>query len=143
MKYRYLLILFLCFAQVSLKAQSYYFTHYQVESGLSNNAVICSIIDKKGFMWFGTKDGLNRFDGYTFKIFRTDTADKGSIGNNFIFSLYEDNDGLLWVGTERGLYTYNYTTEKFTFLKNTSTNSIRGMVKDRCNNLWFIAGLSL
>ncbi|WP_164849842.1 ligand-binding sensor domain-containing protein [Mucilaginibacter limnophilus] len=126
-----------------LKAQPYYFTHYQVESGLSNNAVICSIIDKKGFMWFGTKDGLNRFDGYTFKVFRNDLDDKSSLGNNFIFSLYDDPDGILWVGTERGLYKYNYDTEKFSFLKNSSTNSIRAIVKDGQKNLWFIAGLTL
>ncbi|WP_207497214.1 ligand-binding sensor domain-containing protein [Aridibaculum aurantiacum] len=71
-------------------AQSYYFKHFQVENGLSNNAVVCSIQDKLGFLWFGTKDGLNRFDGYTFKTFRTDANNPGSIGSNFIHTLYED-----------------------------------------------------
>ena len=71
--------------------QSHYFRHYQVENGLSNNAVICCIQDKKGFLWFGTKDGLDRFDGYTFKVFRNDPDDSGSIGNNFIHSLHEDD----------------------------------------------------
>src|SRR6185437_9251158 len=51
------------------RAQSWYFQHLQVENGLSNNAVICSLQDKRGFLWFGTKDGLDRFDGYSFKIF--------------------------------------------------------------------------
>ena len=60
--------------------QSYYFRHYQVENGLSNNATICSLQDKKGFLWFGTKDGLDRFDGYSFKIFRTSPDDHRSIG---------------------------------------------------------------
>jgi hypothetical protein len=64
-------------------AQPYYFRHYQVEDGLSNNAVVCCLQDRKGFLWFGTKDGLNRFDGYTFKIFRNNPDDSTSIGNNF------------------------------------------------------------
>ena len=51
--------------------QSYYFKHYQVENGLSNNTVYCSIQDNKGFLWFGTKEGLNRFDGYRFKLFQS------------------------------------------------------------------------
>ena len=80
--------------------QSYYFRHYQVENGLSNNATICSLQDKKGFLWFGTKDGLNRFDGYSFKIFRNLPNDSGSIGSNFIHCLYEDPTGILWAGTE-------------------------------------------
>ncbi len=60
---------------------------------------MCSLQDKMGFMWFGTKDGLNRFDCYMFKNFRKTPEAKGSIGNNFIHSLYEDEQGMLWVGT--------------------------------------------
>src|SRR5882724_947435 len=97
----------------TISGQSYYFRHFQVENGLSNNAVICSLQDKKGFLWFGTKDGLDRFDGYSFKIFRSDPDDSGSIGSNFIHSLYEDPKGVLWVGTEKGLYKHNATTEGF------------------------------
>src|SRR3546814_9928447 len=57
-------------------SQPYYFTHYQVENGLSNNAVLCSAQDAMGFMWFGTKDGLNRFDGYSFKVFHSDRSEE-------------------------------------------------------------------
>ena len=97
-------------------SQPYYFRHYQVENGLSNNAVICSAQDKKGFLWFGTKDGLDRFDGYSFKVFRHDAKQQGSIGSNFIHSLFVDKDDILWVGTEKGLYRYDATTESFTLL---------------------------
>ena len=83
-------------------AQPYYFRHYQVEDGLSNNAVVCCLQDRKGFLWFGTKDGLNRFDGYTFKIFRNNPDDSTSIGNNFIHSLYADKNNILWAGTDKG-----------------------------------------
>ena len=69
-------------------SQPYYFRHYQVENGLSNNAVICCLQDKEGFMWFGTKDGLNRFDGYSFKTFRNNPLDSSTIGNNFIHCLF-------------------------------------------------------
>ncbi|WPU95228.1 two-component regulator propeller domain-containing protein [Mucilaginibacter sabulilitoris] len=144
LKYRFFSVFFFCLiATGNIFGQSYYFSHYQVENGLSNNAVICSIQDKKGFMWFGTKDGLNRFDGYTYKIFRNNPDDKNSIGSNFICSLYQDQNGVLWIGTERGLYTYDDHTESFKFLKGSSTNAIRGMVMDGGQNLWFISGLTL
>jgi ligand-binding sensor domain-containing protein/signal transduction histidine kinase len=121
----------------------YSFRQYQVENGLSNNATICCLQDKKGFLWFGTKDGLNRFDGYSFKIFRNDPDDTNSIGNNFIHSLYEDNDGSLWIGTEKGLYKYSTTTESFALLKSTSNGPIRDIRMDHKGNLWFILGFTL
>src|SRR4029078_5670074 len=110
-----LAILFFFASKVA--GQSYYFRHYQVENGLSNNAVICCLQDKKGFLWFGTKDGLNRFDGYSFKTFRNDPDHSGRIGGNFIHSLYEDHNGIIWIGTEKGLYQYDATTESFSLLK--------------------------
>lgn len=128
---------------VWLHAQSYDFSHHQVEGGLSNNAVLCSLMDKNGFMWFGTIDGLNRFDGYTFKIFRKDSSKTGSIGDNTIFSLYEDPDGFLWVGTQRGLYQFHFDTESFTPFKPSAASPIRCMLKDADKNFWFIAGLNL
>lgn len=123
--------------------QSYYFSHLQVENGLSNNAVVCSLQDKKGFIWFGTRDGLNRFDGLSFKIFRNDPENHNSIGNNFIHSLYEDHNEMLWVGTERGLYKYDATTECFGVLKETMNNSIRDVRIDSIGYLWFIADMGL
>ena len=72
-----LLLLFVLWLYVNTaSAQPYYFKHYQVENGLSNNTVYCSIQDNKGFLWFGTKEGLNRFDGYRFKLFRSDSEGK-------------------------------------------------------------------
>src|ERR1700738_5463655 len=79
-----LLILICLLSSARICAQSYYFRHYQVENGLSNNGVLCSLHDRHGFMWFGTKDGLNRFDGYAFKTFRNNKADNGTIGRNFV-----------------------------------------------------------
>lgn len=126
-----------------VNCQPYYFRHYQVENGLSNNAVICSLQDKKGFLWFGTKDGLNRFDGYSFKTFRNIPNDTSSIGSNFIRSLHEDSNGILWVATERGLYKYNADKESFTLLPVTANNLVIDVLIDIKHNLWFIMGSTL
>lgn len=126
-----------------LCAQPYYFRHYQVENGLSNNAVICSLQDKNGFLWFGTKDGLDRFDGYSFKVFRNQAGQAGSIGNNFIHCLYEDGSGTLWAGTENGLYKYDAATESFTLMLGTAGAPIRDVKMDRHGNLWYIWGFAV
>ena len=75
------------------------FEHLTVKEGLSQGSVTCILQDREGFMWLGTQDGLNRFDGYTFTVFRHDPADAHSLNENFIFSLLEDSEGTLWVGT--------------------------------------------
>jgi len=137
-----ILVLLLLAANTSF-GQFYYFRHFQVENGLSNNAVICSLQDKKGFLWFGTKDGLDRYDGYSFKIFRSNPDDPGSIGSNFIHSLYEDPTGVLWVGTEKGLYQHDATTETFHLLPSSPGYEIRDMQMDTSGRLWFISGFTL
>lgn len=121
-----------------LHGQSYYFTHYQVENGLSNNAVICSMQDSKGFLWFGTKDGLNRFDGYSFKVFRNDADDPQSIGSNFIYALFEDRKGALWVGCDRGLYKYNAHTETFHRVEKAPMHEVMDIQIDNNGDCWFV-----
>jgi ligand-binding sensor domain-containing protein/signal transduction histidine kinase len=136
-KKKLLVLLFFLLAS-AVKSQPYYFRHYQVENGLSNNTVGCSLQDRKGFLWFGTKDGLNRFNGYTFKTFQNDRDDPNSIGSNFIISLHEDDSGVLWVGTDRGLFRYDASTESFSTIDNAPANEIRGVQMDRYHCLWFI-----
>jgi ligand-binding sensor domain-containing protein/signal transduction histidine kinase len=133
----------LLLTQLPLMAQEIVFNHYQVEAGLSNNAVLCSVKDKHGFMWFGTKDGLNRFDGYVFKTFRNDPADKKTIGNNVIYSLYQNGTGALLIGTDRGIYEYDALTESFSMLNIETQNDIRSIKADGDGNLWFISGMIL
>jgi len=133
-----------CFFFLSgIRGQSWYFRHYQVENGLSNNAVICSMQDTQGFLWFGTKDGLNRFDGYAFKVFRANYSDPGSLGSNFIKSLSQGQNGTLWVGTDRGLFEYSPITESFTLIGNTGNQEIRDIKMDNKGDVWFLAGLTL
>ncbi|MCH5596461.1 hypothetical protein MKP09_00235 [Niabella ginsengisoli] len=133
--FTFIILLFCCIFNVS--GQSYYFTHYQVEDGLSNNAVLCILQDKLGFMWFGTRDGLNRFDGLSYKIFRNNPTDSNSIGSNAIISLDEAADKKIWVGTEKGLYIFNELTEKFTQLKGAGNGAIQS-VKILGNDVFYI-----
>ncbi len=136
-----LILLWFLFPSLLVRGQSYDFTHYQVENGLSNNAVVCSAIDSRGFMWFGTKDGLNRFDGYTFKVFRNVESESRSLGSNFISALCADSKGNLWVGTEGGLYQYDVENEKFVFIDRSPRQSVSNIAVDSARNVWFVSGL--
>lgn len=135
-----LLVLFSCFV---LAGQPHDFRHYQVEQGLSNNAVICCVQDYRGFLWFGTKDGLDRFDGYTFKVFRNNPEDSNSIGSNFIHALYLDKNKHLWVGTDKGLYRYDEIHESFTLLPTPAAQQVTAISMDQEENLWFISNFTL
>lgn len=136
------ILIALFITSVSAYCQSYQFKHYQVENGLSNNTVQCSVQDDRGFMWFGTKDGLNRFDGYNFKTFRHDAGDSTSLDNNFVRGLYKDQNGRIYIGTSAGISMYNEQQENFEELVKTR-NTIREMVTDTAGNLWFSDGLEL
>ncbi|RCH53860.1 hybrid sensor histidine kinase/response regulator [Mucilaginibacter hurinus] len=125
------------------RAQSYDFRGFQVEHGLSSNSVTSSIQDKQGFVWFGTKDGLNRFDGYLFKVFRNEAHDSLSISNNYIYCLHADTDDVLWVGTDRGLCRYDPVLEQFHVIKETSATSVTEIQTDKQGDLWYIADYTL
>ena len=91
---------------------SYMFKHYGVQNGLSQSTVYTIMQDRTGFIWIGTKEGLNRFDGTSFKIYRA-YNDEHSLQSDFITSLYEDADGNIWVGTDIGVWIYNPMTDSF------------------------------
>ncbi len=86
-----------------------------IDQGLSQNYVYDILQDSKGFLWFGTKEGLNRYDGYSFVVYRNDPLDPHSLSNNTVTSLYEDSAGVLWIGTiAGGLNKFDRKTETFT-----------------------------
>ncbi|MGY4385840.1 ligand-binding sensor domain-containing protein/AraC-like DNA-binding protein [Pedobacter sp. UYP24] len=134
-----LILLLLINVIAKLAAQSYDFRHYQVEQGLSYNSVFDITQDSKGFLWFASKDGLNRFDGYSFKIFRNEPADTNSIGSNVTLSVFEDQQKELWIGTSKGLFQYNDTTERFKIVPFTRDKYISSLKSDGNNNICFIS----
>lgn len=125
----------------SSKAQSYFFRNYTVESGLSNNTVYCSVQDKNGFLWFGTKDGVNRFDGYHFKVFNMN-EDGRSIETNLIGSLVVDEKNMLWVGCQKGLYTFDREKERMVRFIDSLTE-INAIQFDRDGHLWFTSRITV
>ena len=95
-------------------AQDYIFKQLTVDDGLSQNTVFATIQDSRGYMWFGTIDGLNRYDGYTFKIYTNDPFDSSTISDNVITCIFEDSKNQIWIGTVNGyLNKFNRNTETF------------------------------
>jgi two-component system sensor histidine kinase ChiS len=91
------------------------FERIGTEDGLSSSIVTCIQQDSLGYIWFGTQDGLNRYDGYSFTVYRHDPDDPGSPRDDFIESIYLDRSGVLWVGTQDGwLERYDRETDQFT-----------------------------
>lgn len=109
-----LLLCFLIHAVFSKSgAQDLAFNHLTVEDGLSHNAVLSIVQDGQGFLWYGTRYGLNRYDGTRFRIYRHDPADSTSLPDNQIMSLYRDPHDILWVGTTAGLAKYDPVNDRF------------------------------
>jgi len=86
--------------------RSFYFRHYRNDNGLPNNTVMDCLQDRRGFIWFGTKEGLARFDGFQFKVFLHNPSGSNCLMNNFVTSICEDKDGWIWVGTPKGICYY-------------------------------------
>jgi signal transduction histidine kinase/ligand-binding sensor domain-containing protein/DNA-binding response OmpR family regulator len=124
---------------------AYNFAKLDVYNGLSHNQVNAIIKDSKGFMWFGTLSGLNRYDGYSYKIFRQNLNDSSSLPDNNVFSLYELPQGKMWVTTTGGSCIYDPFTEKFdartaNYLQSLGLPSgyVRSIVKGNNGRYWFL-----
>src|SRR5882762_10765807 len=103
--------------------QNLKFEHVGVDQGLSHSNTICMLQDSRGFMWFGTRDGLNKYDGYSFTVYRNKDGDKFSIGSNNVNEIVEDSNGILWIATWGGLSKYNRESEKFTQYRHDKNNT--------------------
>jgi two-component system sensor histidine kinase ChiS len=120
------------------------FEHFSVEQGLSQSTILCIVQDSRGFIWLGTTDGLNKYDGYNFIIYKHDPNDSLSLSANRIYSICEDSSGYLWVGTYGGgLNRFDWKTEQFTHYKNNpdnpaslSDNEILSIYEDNLGVLW-------
>lgn len=119
------------------------FDHLGLDQGLSQSTVTCMLKDSRGFLWVGTEDGLNRYDGYTFKVFKPRPGDPSSLSSAQVWSLCESRDGSLWVGTYNGLNRFDRTTETFTCYRHDprdpttlSSDLVRAVIEDRRGILW-------
>ena len=122
---------------------NFYFSHITGENGLSQSNVKAIIQDSYGFMWFGTKNGLNRFDGTSIVQMNCDDYVVGT-GNHNISALFEDKERQLWVGTDRGVYRYNPALDIFTAMNMETeegvnmNNWVSNIVADSIGNIWIV-----
>jgi len=120
------------------------FKHLSVEDGLSQATVTCILKDRNGFMWFGTRDGLNRYDSYDFRQYKFKSGDSTTISNNTISCLFEDHLGIIWIGTEGGgLNSYDPVRDQFQrFMHDPGQansiphNSIGSITEDQNGKIW-------
>ncbi len=140
--YIFTLFPLLCLAALS-GAPELYFSKVKGENNISQSNVKCIVQDSYGFMWFGTKNGLNRYDGHRFREFDVDDPVMGC-GNHNISALYEDSRKTLWVGTDKGIYLFDPVRERFSFV---ATPSQDGVVMndwvsviegDKQGNIWIV-----
>jgi signal transduction histidine kinase/ligand-binding sensor domain-containing protein/DNA-binding response OmpR family regulator len=120
---RHCFILILLFVCTSVWGQEFVFEKIRTSEGLSQNDVNDIFQDKNGFLWIATNDGLNRYDGYNFKIFAHKPYSDEGISSNLVFCMTEDTDGNIWLGTsDEGVCKFDVTTERFYVYKNTDKN---------------------
>jgi signal transduction histidine kinase/ligand-binding sensor domain-containing protein/DNA-binding response OmpR family regulator len=124
--------------------QKLQFDRIGIEEGLSQGSVITLMFDDQGWLWVGTEDGVNRYDGYNFRIFRHDPVDPDSLGSAYVLAIFKDSQGAVWVGTEGGgLNRLNQTNGKFDhFLHNPDDQDsligdyVSAIFEDRQGRLW-------
>src|SRR5687768_2385463 len=144
---RFLIWVVLLLASLAVFAQSeqYNFTRLNTQDGLSHNRVNAILKDTEGFLWFGTLSGLNRYDGYSIKIFNKKHNDSTSLLDNYVQSLYELPDGKMWVTTQGGPCIYNSHTQKFdadvnNYLRSLGlpSGTINNIIKGNNGRYWFL-----
>lgn len=120
------------------------FKHFTTQNGLSQNSSQCILQDHYGFMWIGTQDGINRYDGYSFVIYKPVPGDSTSLPGNSVRALLEDSKGNLWIGTRSGLARYDRAANKFVRYDGTkdstsgpTSNIIMDIEEDKQGNIWF------
>lgn len=122
----------------------YYFTHLDNRNGLSENCVKSITQDRLGFVWLGTKNGLDRYDGRQLKHYRVNDAASGR-GNHNISALMEDAEGQLWVGTDKGVFVFNPVSEAFTSFDMASQDGIQirnwiaQIAQDKSGRTWIVS----
>ena len=127
----------------SVLAQTLNFDRLTLADGLSESTVLAIAQDADGFMWFGTREGLNRYDARTIRVFRHQAGNASSLSDNFVYSLLSDRSGRLWVATRNGLNLFDPRTETFTKFFSTpdnrlsiSDNTATSILQDHDGRIW-------
>src|SRR5687768_17610840 len=130
----------ICYAQ----ERNLKFEHFTRKEGLSHSNVMCILQDSRGFMWFGTRDGLNKYDGYEFTVYKNDPTNNNSLSHNYVTDIIEDSEGNLWIATAGGgLDMFDWGKEKFIHhqytgnLNGMPSNYVSNVFQDSDKNLWF------
>ena len=120
------------------------FTHLTTNDGLSQGYVTAILQDRRGFMWFATRDGLNRYDGNAFLVYKNNPNDPGSLSSNFLQDLIEDDNGYLWIATNTGVNKFDPATERCTRYVHDPKNPngigsayVTSIARDDRGYLWF------
>jgi signal transduction histidine kinase/CheY-like chemotaxis protein/ligand-binding sensor domain-containing protein len=137
-----IVFIFFCFPSYA-QQEGVKFKRLNTNHGLSQSYIISVAQDKKGFMWFGTDAGLNKYDGYNFTIYRNNPEDSATVRANAIWSLFVDSRGRMWVGTSSGLDRFDEERDSFVHIK--GTDLIWDILEDKQGNIWISTdeGLSL
>lgn len=120
----------------------FHFRHYNIENGVSSNNISTLFQDQKGYIWIGTENGLNRFDGNQFTLYQKNNPLYSNFHANSINTICETTDKKLWLGTDNGVFIYNQVKDTFTpFVKQTSdktsiTSWITHIIQDKAGNIW-------
>jgi ligand-binding sensor domain-containing protein len=134
---KYLLFILLLVSQITFgQEENYNFINLNSKQGLSSNSVNSILKDKYGFMWFGTDDGLNKFDGQNFIVYRHSEIDSASIGRGIVMAMQEDKNGNLWIGTNITLSLYNRSLNNFINFDFSKLGWIRSLEADHLGNIW-------
>lgn len=139
----FIFVMFMLSMAVAKASPHYGFNHIGSDDGLSASNVKAIAQDSNGFIWFGTKNGLDRYDGVSIRTFNC-RDDKASRGNNNIGAIYEDSSHNLWIGTDRGVFIFDPRTETFSFLDTQSRNGVfaedwvQSICGDNDGNIWIL-----
>jgi len=137
---RYILLILFCGTSAPAQEMHLNFRQISYKEGLVQSPISNFLQDDKGFIWFGTLKGLNRYDGYEFKTFRYDERNKKSLTNNRVNTIFQDSDKNLWVGTANGVNLYNRNTETFSPVDvleiKGGRNYISSIIEDQQQNIW-------
>lgn len=137
-----LIVLFPFISGLAASPQTFNFRHYTVDNGLSSNIVRSILQDKRGFIWIGTEEGLNFFDGQTIKQYLNNKETSCTLGSNYINVLFEDSEDKIWIGTDIGVYLYLYDKDMFYLFRpqtahgTSITSVINNIIEDQHKNIW-------